>query len=127
VGVAAAQGVVEIALPDGATVADAVAACDALARAASTRRTRLRDPRADRASATPLADGDRVEITRPLVADPKAARRDRASARPLPPSSLEDAQDADGDRPTGRGRRFSTTIAAVPRVPTFGRPFRPPR
>ncbi|MFI4924770.1 MAG: RnfH family protein [Vicinamibacteria bacterium] len=81
----AAQDVVEIALPDGATVADAVAACDALARAG-----------VDTASAgyaiygqtvrptTPLADGDRVEITRPLVADPKVVRRDRAKARPLP-------------------------------------------
>jgi putative ubiquitin-RnfH superfamily antitoxin RatB of RatAB toxin-antitoxin module len=30
---------------------------------------------------TPLRDGDRVEIYRPLVADPKAARRDRARKR----------------------------------------------
>ena len=27
---------------------------------------------------TPLRDGDRVEIYRPLIADPKAARRERA-------------------------------------------------
>jgi uncharacterized protein len=27
---------------------------------------------------TPLQDGDRVEIYRPLIADPKVARRDRA-------------------------------------------------
>jgi putative ubiquitin-RnfH superfamily antitoxin RatB of RatAB toxin-antitoxin module len=27
---------------------------------------------------TPLTDGDRVELTRPLVADPKEARRKRA-------------------------------------------------
>lgn len=30
---------------------------------------------------TPLADGDRVEIYRPLSADPKAARRRRALSR----------------------------------------------
>jgi len=81
-----AQGTSEVALPDGATVADAIAACDALARAGVDaaaagyaifgQTARL---------ATPLADGDRVEVTRPLVADPKAARRDRANARPLPP------------------------------------------
>ena len=30
---------------------------------------------------SPVADGDRVEVYRPLVADPKEARRSRASAR----------------------------------------------
>jgi uncharacterized protein len=30
---------------------------------------------------TPLRDGDRVEILRPLVADPKESRRARAAAR----------------------------------------------
>lgn len=30
---------------------------------------------------TPLRDGDRVEIYRPLIADPKAARRERAKLR----------------------------------------------
>jgi len=30
---------------------------------------------------TPLADGDRVEILRPLAADPKEARRQRARRR----------------------------------------------
>lgn len=29
----------------------------------------------------PLADGDRVEIYRPLLAEPKTVRRDRAQAR----------------------------------------------
>ena len=29
---------------------------------------------------TPLADGDRVELTRPLVADPKRVRRKRAAS-----------------------------------------------
>lgn len=80
----AAQGVVEIALPDGATVADAVAACDALARAGvDTANAGYAIHGQTARPATPLADGDRVEITRPLVADPKAVRRDRAKARPL--------------------------------------------
>ena len=37
-------------------------------------------------SAAPLSAADRVEITRPLVADPRAARRDRVALRwqPLP-------------------------------------------
>jgi putative ubiquitin-RnfH superfamily antitoxin RatB of RatAB toxin-antitoxin module len=32
------------------------------------------------AASEPLADGDRIEITRPLAADPKLARRRRAAA-----------------------------------------------
>ena len=31
---------------------------------------------------TPLADGDRVELYRPLLADPKEARRRRATRQP---------------------------------------------
>jgi putative ubiquitin-RnfH superfamily antitoxin RatB of RatAB toxin-antitoxin module len=83
-----AQGTVEIALPEGATVADAIVASDALARA------RVGAAEAGYAifgqtarPSTPVADGDRVEVTRPLVADPKAVRRDRARARPLAPSA----------------------------------------
>ena len=80
-----AQGDVEVALPDGATVADAVAACDALARAGVDAASAGYAIHGQTARATtPLVDGDRVEITRPLVADPKAVRRDRARARPLP-------------------------------------------
>ena len=33
---------------------------------------------------TPLRDGDRVELLRPLRADPKAVRRRRAQEHPLP-------------------------------------------
>ncbi len=67
-------------LPPGATVADAVAASE-LGR---------RHPQLDwRATLTPgiwgreaawdrpLADGDRVELCRPLAVDPKVARRER--------------------------------------------------
>lgn len=82
---AAAQGTVDVALPDGATVADAIAACDGLERAG------VEPSRAGYAihgqtarPTTPLAEGDRVEITRPLLADPKAVRRDRARSHPLP-------------------------------------------
>jgi len=78
------ETVVDLRLPVGATVADAVA-CSALIA-----RHRL-DPASiafaifgQRADAhTPLVDGDRVELTRPLPADPKQARRERAHARPL--------------------------------------------
>ena len=73
-------------LPAGATVEDAVVRSGLL--------TRLAMPAAisyaihgQRARAeTPLADGDRVEILRPLVADPKAVRRARAADHPLPPT-----------------------------------------
>jgi putative ubiquitin-RnfH superfamily antitoxin RatB of RatAB toxin-antitoxin module len=34
-------------------------------------------------AATALEDGDRLEIYRPLAADPKEARRRRALGRPL--------------------------------------------
>jgi putative ubiquitin-RnfH superfamily antitoxin RatB of RatAB toxin-antitoxin module len=83
-----AQDVVELDLADGATVADALAACDALARAgveAAAAGYAIFGQRAH--PTTPLADGDRVEVTRPLVADPKLARRDRARSRPLPVSA----------------------------------------
>jgi len=36
---------------------------------------------------TPLREGDRVELLRPLVADPKESRRQRAAERPLPRSN----------------------------------------
>jgi len=82
-----AQGVVEVDLPPGSTLADAVSASGALERAG------VEPAKAGYAifgqtarPGTPLADGDRVEITRPLVADPKAVRRDRAAANPLPPA-----------------------------------------
>ena len=77
------EALVDLRLPAGATVADAVA------HSALVGRHGL-DPAAiafaifgQRAAAdTPLADGDRIELTRPLPADPKHARRERARARP---------------------------------------------
>jgi putative ubiquitin-RnfH superfamily antitoxin RatB of RatAB toxin-antitoxin module len=77
------QDVASVDLPEGATVADAVA------QSGFAMHYGL-DPAAlgfaifgERAGANaPLADGDRVELTRPLVADPKAARARQARATP---------------------------------------------
>jgi putative ubiquitin-RnfH superfamily antitoxin RatB of RatAB toxin-antitoxin module len=78
------QEVIELDLAQGATVADAVAAA----------RLPERLPGVDFASmttgiwsrpaapATALGEGDRVELYRPLKADPKDMRRNRAKARP---------------------------------------------
>ena len=82
------QGVIELELPDGATVASALAAARALLRESAP--AALDEPEwldgvtgvfgevcgRDR----PLRDGDRVELYRPLSVDPKAARRARAQA-----------------------------------------------
>jgi putative ubiquitin-RnfH superfamily antitoxin RatB of RatAB toxin-antitoxin module len=65
---------VPLALPDGATLGDAVAASglalDGVAGYA------LHGVRAD--ADARLHDGDRVELLRPLLVDPKEARRRRA-------------------------------------------------
>lgn len=91
----AAQGVVDVELPAGATVADALAATGALARAGVAEADAGYAIFGQTAkTATPLRDGDRVEITRPLAADPKAIRRSRAKRRRLPLSP-----------PPGHGRR----------------------
>lgn len=78
------QDAVSVELNPGATVADAVERSGLLAQhgldpaelgyAIFGRRAR-RD--------APLADGDRVELTRPLLVDPGAARARRARAKPL--------------------------------------------
>lgn len=73
----------EVALPAGATVGDAVAACGVLER-----RPEIGAVAPDVGIwgrpcglAQPLEDGDRVEIYRPLTVDPKEARRVRAEIR----------------------------------------------
>ena len=78
------QDVLELELPEGATVADAIAAA----------RLGERFPGLDIATlalgiwsrpcagATPLREGDRVEVYRRLVADAKAERRKRARLSP---------------------------------------------
>jgi putative ubiquitin-RnfH superfamily antitoxin RatB of RatAB toxin-antitoxin module len=80
------EALVPVRVPPGATVADAIGASGvverlglfeaALGYAIFGRRVR-RD--------TPLRAGDRVELLRPLAADPKDARRARARLHPLPP------------------------------------------
>lgn len=78
-----AQHVLALELAPGATVQDAITASDLLAL----------EPQLDPASVSVgvwnrtvslearLADGDRVEVHRPLMLDPKEARRLRAEAR----------------------------------------------
>ena len=72
-----------ITLSAGATIADSIAASgletefgiDASALAAGIwSKPKPRD--------TPLSNGDRVELYRPLLADPKDARRKRATRQP---------------------------------------------
>jgi putative ubiquitin-RnfH superfamily antitoxin RatB of RatAB toxin-antitoxin module len=77
------QEVVTLALPAGATVADALALsrlCEIYALDPSALGFALQGRRAT--AATALCHGDRVDVTRTLVADPKAARRRRAIASP---------------------------------------------
>ncbi|MFT3668295.1 MAG: RnfH family protein [Pseudoxanthomonas sp.] len=66
---------VVLELPDGAIVADAVAACgfDGLTPAQPLAVHGLMAERS-----TALREGDRVEVLRPLLLDPKEARRRRA-------------------------------------------------
>ena len=80
---------VAIDVADGATVGDALRIADAAKRIGTpldAAGLAIFGQRVD--AATPLREGDRVEITRPLVCDPKAARRARATgfhpARPRP-------------------------------------------
>lgn len=77
------QAIVPVALADGATLGDAIDASGLLAL----------HPEIDLARdgaglfgrrlplEAPLADGDRVEIYRPLLADAKTVRRQRAARR----------------------------------------------
>ena len=84
-----AQGLVPVDLPPGATVADAVAAARAIERSGvDPARVGYAIFGQTARPGTPVADGDRVEVTRPLVADPRAARRNRAAAHPLPPARM---------------------------------------
>ena len=78
---------VGVALPAGATVDDAVAGSGIVAQMgldAALLQFAIFGQRAK--GGTPVVEGDRIELTRPLVADPKHARRKRAAARPKPKS-----------------------------------------
>ena len=81
------QAVVPLDLPESATAADAVAASGLIDRFGlidAALGVAIFGQAAKRT--TPLQAGDRVELLRPLRADPKDARRRRARDRPLPPS-----------------------------------------
>jgi putative ubiquitin-RnfH superfamily antitoxin RatB of RatAB toxin-antitoxin module len=71
---------VSVRLPNGATVRDAIAASGIAARHAVDFGAVGIFGRRVPADAS-LADGDRVEIYRPLLNDPKEARRRRARGR----------------------------------------------
>jgi hypothetical protein len=78
------QDVVSVELPEGATIADAVVRSGLSIRhglAPAALGFAIFGVRAG--ADAPLADGDRVELTRALLADPKAARALRARERPL--------------------------------------------
>lgn len=80
----ARQEVREVTLPAGATVRDAVEA-SGLAAAfpdLDPEHAKLGVFGRVRAATAPVEDGDRVEVYRPLTADPKAVRRARAGVDP---------------------------------------------
>jgi uncharacterized protein len=70
-----------VALAAGATAAQAVRASGILARHPDIEPLRLGIYGRVVSGDTALADGDRVEIYRPLVVDPKEARRRRAAGK----------------------------------------------
>jgi hypothetical protein len=73
----------DVTVAPGATVAQAVAASGLIPRFELKLSTLAYAIFGQRVRPeTLLADGDRVELLRPLVADPKEARRRRARARP---------------------------------------------
>ena len=83
------QEVIELELPEGATIADAVAASGVAQRHPDIDVPRLQTGiwSRPRPADTPLRQGDRVELYRPLKADAKAQRRARAGLRPSSPRS----------------------------------------
>jgi uncharacterized protein len=72
---------IEVRLPEGATVADAIDISGMMARVpeAASAPVGIFGKRVQREAR--LAAGDRVEIYRPLIADAKARRRQRAARR----------------------------------------------
>ncbi len=77
------QFLLSVSLPDGATVADAIEASGIRAQipAVAIGDANVGVFSRPRALGDALSDGDRVEIYRPLLADPKDARRRRAAAK----------------------------------------------
>ena len=73
---------VPLALPSGATVGDALGQADLASRVPGLEMAGLAVFGQTATPTTLLHDGDRVEILRPLQADPKQARRERARSTP---------------------------------------------
>jgi len=80
------EAVGPVELPARATVADAVRESGLATRIALPEQLSYAIHGQRAQPDTLLAEGDRVEILRPLVVDPKASRRARAADRPLPPT-----------------------------------------
>jgi uncharacterized protein len=78
------QHMVELELPDGSRVADALAAPSvrALLEAHALHPDALGIWSRRCTPETLLREGDRVEVYRPLAADPKSLRRERARVKP---------------------------------------------
>lgn len=75
------QFLLPVDVPDGATLADAIEASGIRARVPGLRIDDRHVGVFSKAKplSTPLAEGDRVEIYRPLKIDPREARRERAA------------------------------------------------
>jgi hypothetical protein len=100
----AAPGVetlVDVELAPGAVVEDAVRLSGIVARHALDIAALTYALHGRRATAgTALREGDRVELLRPLIADPKTIRRRRAAAHPLPrpPAKVRRSRRSPGGR-----------------------------
>jgi uncharacterized protein len=76
---------VDVELGEGASVADALAASGIVTRLRLFEAALSYSIHGQPAHRnTPVRAGDRVELLRPLIADPKEARRKRAAAHPIP-------------------------------------------
>jgi putative ubiquitin-RnfH superfamily antitoxin RatB of RatAB toxin-antitoxin module len=75
------QEVIELELPEGSRVADAIAASGVLERYPELRGAATGIWSRPCAAEAALREGDRVELYRALVTDPKQARRARARRR----------------------------------------------
>jgi uncharacterized protein len=80
------EAIEAVDLPARATVADALVQSGLLHRLGLSETVSYAIHGQRARPETLLADGDRVEILRPLVADAKAVRRARAADHPLPPT-----------------------------------------
>jgi putative ubiquitin-RnfH superfamily antitoxin RatB of RatAB toxin-antitoxin module len=77
----ARQEVIDLELPDGSTVSDAIAALEARFPGAGLAQMRPGIWSRPCAANQHLRNGDRVELYRPLVADAKQMRRARVRAK----------------------------------------------